>query len=109
MALDMDPSQPGIQQSITVPRGTTVVDGVAVYIWDQSGQHMASALGCFVCSISRGVAMGHFRGDGRIIGRVASLDPTLGEPVIAGLDHLVTTTSALNPFGGPTVEYFANT
>ncbi len=109
VALDMDPSQPGIQQSITVPPGTTVVDGVAVYIWDQSGQHTASGMGCFICSVRATLVMGHFRGEERIIGRVASFDATLGVPALTGLDHFVSSQAPFNPFGGLGVDYFVNT
>ena len=109
VALDMDAAQPGIQQSVTVPPGTAVVEDVAVYIWDTTGQHLASAVGCFQCSARMTMAMGHFRGDGRIIGHIDSLEPTLGEPVIAGVDHIATTRGFFNPFNGPTVEYYANT
>ena len=56
--LDLDASRPGIQNFVRVPAGTTLVQGVAMYIYDPQGTRRIDGIG-FVGGIDRGISIGH--------------------------------------------------
>ena len=58
VAVDMDASRPGLQGSISVPAGTTVIRGVAVYVYDPEQTRSVISVG-FLGALDRGISFGH--------------------------------------------------
>jgi hypothetical protein len=103
VALDMDPSRPGIQATVDVPVGTTVVPGIAVYIYDLSGTHSIQSIG-FIGGLDRGISLGHSPVPSAHQGSVASIVGHLGSPVNPANTGFVF--PAHQPgFAGPEVQY----
>jgi len=100
--VDMDSSRPGIQSTVHVPVGTTVVPGVAVYIYDPDGGRSIRGIGYFG-GLDRGISLGHMPSN-QNTGQVTGLAATLGVPVNQGAIHYVF--AAHEPgFVGPEVQY----
>ncbi|MCC6660898.1 MAG: hypothetical protein IT437_08430 [Phycisphaerales bacterium] len=101
VVVDMDAARPGVQSSITVPPGTTVVPGVAVFIYDPEGTRSLQGIG-YIGALDRGIAFGHTPPDGPP--RVAGLSPTLGTPANPGNTGSVFAAMDRG-FAGPEVQY----
>jgi hypothetical protein len=100
--LDMDSGTPGIQSSVTLPPGTAVVPGVAVYIYDPEGTRSVLSIG-YLGAIDRGISFGHTPTPG-LIGHVMSLSASEGTPVNPANTGFVF--PAMDPgFIGPEVQY----
>ncbi len=102
VVLDMDASRPGIQSTITVAPGTTIVPGVAVYIYDPKGSRSVLSIG-FIGGIDRGISFGHMSSNLNT-GVVTSLTGHPGTPVTAnGAGFLSGTVE--KGFNGPELHY----
>jgi len=102
VVVDMGPNTPGIQSRVMVQPGTTVVPGVAVYIYDPEGGSSMLSIG-YIGALDRGIAFGHMP-DSWNYGTVVSLTAHQGAPVIAGNTGFAG--PALDPaFYGPEVQY----
>ena len=82
VVVDMDSTRPGIQSTVDVPPGTTVIPGVAVYIYDPQGGAAMMSIG-YIGGIDRGIAFGHMMSN-QNVGTVTSLTAHQGSPVIPG-------------------------
>jgi hypothetical protein len=104
VTVDMDSQTPGIQSSVFVPAGTSVVPGVAVYIYDPLGQRSVWTIG-YVGGIDRGIGFGHTKpADAQ--GIVKGLDASAGAPVNPGNFSLVEPDGFIQEaFDGPEVQY----
>ena len=73
--VDMDAQTPGIQSNVTVPAGTTVINDVAVYVFDPAQQSCVWGIG-YLGGIDRGIAFGHMPdagNQGEVVGMTADL------------------------------------
>jgi hypothetical protein len=80
--LDLDASRPGIQNFVRVPAGTTLVQGVAMYIYDPQGTRRIDGIG-FVGGIDRGISIGHMPSNAHV-GTVTGLVGHAGTPATLG-------------------------
>ncbi len=80
VVLDMDGATPGIQSTINVPEGTTVVRDVAVYVLDPSESHSMWGIG-YIGGLDRGIAFGHTPADADNQGHVIGVKTHAGAPV----------------------------
>jgi hypothetical protein len=103
VAVDMDGATPGVQDTITVPPGTTLVRNVSIQVFDPTASYRCGGIG-YIGGIDRGLAFGHQPAEGHVIGRVASLDATLAEPAITGGMGLLTP-FVIKVFDGPEIQY----
>ena len=104
VTVDMDAAQPGIQRTVRVAPGATLVEGIAVYIYDPSASHRVLAIG-FIGGLNRGISLGHTPRDGRVIGRLIEMIPTMGTPAIAGNLGFPDPWGIEPGFVGPEVQY----
>jgi hypothetical protein len=102
--VDMDASTPGYQANVDVPPGQSVVEGVAVFVFDPLEARAIYDIG-FIGGVDRGISLGHVPGAGNQ-GSVARLSATAGLPVNPANFVYVIPSSALDPaFPGPEVQY----
>ncbi|MHC4062935.1 MAG: hypothetical protein ACYSUQ_03105 [Planctomycetota bacterium] len=99
---DMNPSIAGCQDFLLVPVGTTVVDGLAIHIFDPAGTAQVWDIG-YVGGINRGISFGHVPSN-RAVGTVSAVLGTAGVAVNP------TNTGWVEPgyvplFAGPEVQY----
>ncbi len=102
--VDMDAQTQGIQSNVTVPTGTTVINDVAVYVFDPAQQSCVWGIG-YLGGIDRGIAFGHMPDAGNQ-GEVVGMTADLGSPV--NPDNFVTISQppGLDPgLIGPEVQY----
>ncbi len=102
VVLDMDAAAPGIQPTITVPTGTTVVPGVAVYIYDPAGGHSIRGIG-YLGGLDRGIALGHTPSSANS-GTLTALTGHVGMPIVPDSIHYVTNLVEKG-FDGPELQY----
>ncbi len=102
VVLDMDATTPGIQSSVRVPAGTTVIPGVAVYIYDPSGTHRIRGIG-YLGGLDRGIAIGHSPSTTNQ-GVLTSLTGQVGTPIVPDSTHYLTTLVEKG-FDGPELQY----
>jgi hypothetical protein len=104
VAVDMDASQPGIQNSVSVPAVVTRVDGITVWVYDPSATAHIFGVG-YLGGLDRSLAFGHVgvNSNGNA-GRVLAVEGVPGGPIVAGNSAYVThLTQPL--FAGPEVQY----
>jgi hypothetical protein len=104
VTVDMDAAVPGIQSTVIVPRGTTVVRDVAVYIYDPSASHRIYGIG-FIGGLNRGIALGHMPLNNHVIGKVKDMIPTLGTAAVLGNTGFADPWGIQRGFVGPEVQY----
>lgn len=103
--VDMDAQTPGIQSNINIPAGTTIVEGVAVYILDPSASHSIHGIG-FIGGIDRGIGLGHMPDNANTVGRVVGFSPQLGTPVTTtGSGWIIEPPGMDRAFAGPELQY----
>lgn len=103
VALDMDPARPGIQASIDVPAGTTVIPGVAVYVYCPGCTAHVLSVG-YLGGLDRGIALGHTPWPQAQQGQVVDIVGHAGVPINPGNTPWVF--AAHQPgFAGPEVQY----
>jgi len=78
--VDMDAPAPGMQSTVVVPAGTTVVQGVAVYIRDPLGARSLWSIG-YLGGLDRGIAFGHMPDEAHNAGLVSRMTVLAGTPV----------------------------
>lgn len=71
VVLDLNPRIPGCQNSLLIEPGTGLVQGLAVYLFDPTGQAKLISVG-YVGGINRGIALGHVPTNG-LQGRVVDV------------------------------------
>ncbi len=104
VVLDMDARAPGLQSNVTVAAGTTIVEHVAVYVFEPSGASPIVAVG-YLGGIDRGISLGHMPAAGNR-GAVAAIEGTPGAPLHPGNFALIVTAPGLDPgFAGPEIQY----
>lgn len=105
VVLDMDASAPGVQSIIVVEPGTTLVEGLSVYVYDPEGTRRVLAIG-YLGGIDRGIALGHAPSD-QLVGTVTAMTGSPHTPAnpgnIGGLDP---DGSIQKAFAGPEVQYY---
>jgi hypothetical protein len=102
--LDMDASEPGIQDSIRIFPENPVVPGIAVYIYDPVAGPTRSIRGVgFFGGLDRGIAIGH-QIDTTNIGSVAALTGHSGTGLIPGSFNGLTG-AVQKGFDGPELHY----
>lgn len=105
VVVDMDSLRPGFQSNVDVPAGTSVVEDVAVYMFDPAEQHTIWGIG-FVGLENRSIALGHMPASAENKGKVTGLDAAVGVPVNPGNNSwTVGSTGLLRAFAGPEVQY----
>ena len=82
VVLDLDSSRPGIQSVLDVPAGTTLIPGVAVYLFDPQGSRSLISIG-YLGALDRGIALGHIPRAANQ-GHVVGLIPHAGSPANPG-------------------------
>lgn len=102
VVLDLDAAAPGIQTTVRVPVGTTVVPGVAVYIYDPAGGHSIRGIG-YLGGLDRGIALGHTPSSANS-GTLTSLTGHVGTPIVPDSIHYVTNLVEKG-FDGPELQY----
>ncbi|MHC4447995.1 MAG: hypothetical protein ACYSXF_09490, partial [Planctomycetota bacterium] len=101
--VDMDAQSPGIQSNVSVPAGTTVVDDIAVYIFDPA-QRPLWGIG-YVGGIDRGIAFGHMPNAGNQ-GEVADISANLESSINPDNFATISSPPGLDPgFVGPELQY----
>ncbi len=104
VVLDMDARTPGLQASVTVAAGTTVVEDIAVYVFEPSGAAPIVAVG-YLGGIDRGISLGHMPAAGNR-GAVAAIEGAAGAPLHPGNTAFIVTAPGLDPgFAGPEIQY----
>ncbi len=102
VVVDMDAQRPGIQASVRVEPGTTVVPGVRVIIYDPEGTRSVQSIG-YLGGLDRGISFGHMPLNGNQ-GQVVSLNAALGSTVNPA--SLAIVFPAMDrAFDGPEVQY----
>ncbi len=102
--IDMDPSTPGFQSSITVPPGSPTIRGIGVYVYDPNGQNSIWDIG-YLGGLDRGIAFGHTPSNTNPQGRVAGLIAYPGTPVNPGNTPMMIQPAMDKGFGGAEVQY----
>jgi hypothetical protein len=94
----------GIQSTVHVLEGATVVPDVAVYVYDPTLQACIYGIG-YLGGIDRGIAFGHMP-DGAHDGEVTAFVVTLGTPIHPENFNTIAQSPGLDPgFVGPEVQY----
>ncbi|MHC4430086.1 MAG: hypothetical protein ACYS0D_16015, partial [Planctomycetota bacterium] len=102
--VDMDARTPGIQSTVHVLEGATVVPDVAIYVYDPTLQACIYGIG-YLGGIDRGIAFGHMP-DGAHDGEVTAFVVTLGTPIHPENFNTIAQSPGLDPgFVGPEVQY----
>ncbi len=104
VAVDMDAARPGIQQSLLVRPGTTRVEDITVWVFDESESAFIYAVG-YLGGLDRSLAFGHApQNSNSNVGAVTGVEASVGGPIVADNAAFVTLfTEKL--FIGPEVQY----
>lgn len=105
VALDLDPSQPGFQTQLQVEPGTTVVEGVSVWVYDPANQSAQIHGVGYFGGLNRGIAVGH-QPDGTNTGELLSISATSIAPVVPGHAASVSYSGIEKMFAGPELQFF---
>lgn len=104
VVLDMDAHTPGIQSTVLVEPGTTLVEGLAVFVYDPEGTRRVFSLG-YLGGINRGIALGHAPGNHNT-GTVTAITGVPHTPVNPGNTGWVDHDGAIEKaFAGPEIQY----
>jgi hypothetical protein len=110
VALDVDAATPGLQHTINVSPGTTLVPDVAVYIYDPTGTHTFDGIGFFGIP-GGGISLGHTTNPANT-GRLTAMREVAVNPLDPGGAGMLMEKRQLekSAFDGPEVNYieFAN-
>ncbi len=105
VVVDLDPVAPGFQSNLNVPEGTTVIEGVAVYVIDPTQSRCVFGIG-YLGGLDRGIALGHMPANVNQ-GAITGLNPTIGASVNPGNSPWVDQVPFFDPaFVGPEVQYY---
>lgn len=103
VVVDMDALTPGIQSDIVVAAGTSVVGGVAVYVFEPSAQACVFGIG-YLGGVDRGIAFGHMPSG--TTGMITGFEATLGVPINPGNTAMLWLAPWVDPgFAGAEVQY----
>lgn len=105
VVLDMDPTLPGAQPSVTVPACSGAVTGVTVRVFDALGTRQVLSIG-YLGGIDRGIALGHVPDPELNRGCVTGLVAQAVTPLNPGNTAWIVTAPGMDPgFAGPEVQY----
>jgi hypothetical protein len=104
VVLDLDARTPGFQHTINVAEGTSIVENIAVYVFDPAHESCLWGIG-YVGAINRGISLGHMPSNTNQ-GALVAMTATAGTPVNPGNVAWMDPAPAIDPgFVGPEVQY----
>jgi hypothetical protein len=105
VVLDLDLNTPGMQSTRVVEPGTTLIDGIGVFVYDPEGTRRLLAIG-YIGGIDRGIALGHIPND-RTVGTVTAMSGSPHTPVNPGNFGGVDPDGSIQKaFAGPEIQYY---
>ncbi len=104
VAVDLDPSTPGYQTTLFVEPGTTVIEDVAIWLFDPNGSAAIVGIG-YIGGLNRGIAFGHVNNQANL-GLVSGLTVTAVNSAAPGHAGAFVDGGTQPMFDGPEVQYF---